>query len=165
MDTQQIENVLSRFTKKIDYKIWPRDVFSRNFNKMTGKINSTPRIFIVNMDRSDMPGSHWVAVYQKNTKIFVFDSAGLPPLYADMLFALRNASKGKKWFWSDRRFQKKTTATCGQFCVVFAIFIDNGRSPEQFIKHCWTDRSVYNFARNVLNVKAPFLIDDVYPPF
>ena len=34
---------------------------------------------ILNFDKHDGPGTHWVGVYQKNAQIVYFDSFGLPP--------------------------------------------------------------------------------------
>ena len=55
---------------------------------------SDVRAYIVNTDKSDQPGEHWIAIYFYNDKkAFYFDSYGIPPLHNDITtFLERNSS-------------------------------------------------------------------------
>lgn len=37
---------------------------------------STGQMAIVNLDRTDEPGSHWIAIYKDHNKLYVYDSFG-----------------------------------------------------------------------------------------
>ena len=49
------------------------------------------RTMIANLDTENLPGSHWVGIYEKDDKIEIFDSFGepLPPLL--QAWAARNS--------------------------------------------------------------------------
>ena len=83
------------------------------------KTVSYPSSFVINLDPSYKPGSHWVAVYfDKNGVGEYFDSfAGYPP--HEIVHFLRSHAKG--WQYNHMQVQELHTTTCGQF-VVFYIY-------------------------------------------
>ena len=42
-------------------------------------------VYVINLDKHDEPGSHWVAVYDDGKIGEYFDSYGLPPKYLEFL--------------------------------------------------------------------------------
>ena len=80
---------------------------------------SYPSSFVINLDPSYKPGSHWVAVYfDKNGVGEYLDSfAHYPP--HEIVHFLRSHAKG--WQYNRMQVQELSTMTCGQF-VVFYIY-------------------------------------------
>lgn len=69
---------------------------------------------IVNLDRSDGAGTHWVAYYKSNNQIEYFDSYGnlRPP--REIVNYL-----GKNIKYNYNRFQKDNSVNCGHLCLRF----------------------------------------------
>ena len=80
---------------------------------------SYPPSFVINLDPSYKPGSHWVAVYfDKNGVGEYFDSFPHYPPH-EVVHFLRSHAKG--WQYNRMQVQELYTTTCGQF-VVFYIY-------------------------------------------
>lgn len=73
--------------------------------------------FIINLDQSHKPGSHWIGVYFKGNTCFYFCSYGTEPKN-DFIneFIQRNA---KYVEWNTSLFQSLTSTTCGLFSLYF----------------------------------------------
>ena len=86
------------------------------------KIISYPSSFVISLDPSYKPSSHWVAVYfDKNGVGEYFDSfAHYPP--HEVVHFLRSHAKG--WQYNHMQVQELYTTMCGQF-VVFSIYQKN----------------------------------------
>ena len=73
---------------------------------------------IVNLDPSNLPGSHWVAIYRRNDGIaYYFDSFGDPPPKPIQTWLCNNSLN-----WS--RFNKEIQSpldkvSCGYLCIQF----------------------------------------------
>ena len=80
---------------------------------------SYPSCFVINLDPSYKPGSHWVAVYfDRNDEGEYSDSfARYPPHKVDHFLC----SHAKGWQYNRMQVQEIYTTTCGQF-VVFYIY-------------------------------------------
>jgi len=139
MNTQQLEQI---FSEKTDFVgVFPSDQIP--------PIQPSPRVkcLIINLDPSDKPGSHWVALsYHRNTlgrnEMEYFDSYGFPPY-------LSIPVKGKNWHltYSKTRFQKEKSTVCGQHCVhfvdkrlagvdfkTFLIRLGKRRDPDKYVR-------------------------------
>lgn len=69
---------------------------------------------IVNLDKSNRPGTHWVAYYKKNKYIEYFDSYGnlKPPL--EIVKYFKDEIK-----YNYNCYQKNNTVICGHLCLAF----------------------------------------------
>ena len=80
---------------------------------------SYPPSFVINLDPSYKPGSHWVAVYfDKNGVGKYFNSFAHYPPHEVVHFLCSHA---KGWQYNPMQVQELYTMTCGQF-VVFYIY-------------------------------------------
>ena len=96
------------------------------------------KFYIVNMEDSHLPGSHWVLVYdgallqtEKHvSSCFYFDSYGIspPPPIRDFM----RRSK-KRLCYSDAQYQMINTSTCGVFCIYVANELLRGKTPLEVI--------------------------------
>lgn len=74
--------------------------------------------FIINLDSSNLSGSHWVGIYfEENNDAFYFDSYGIEPLNKHILKFLKYNSKDI--FYNKYAFQEDFSITCGEFCLYF----------------------------------------------
>lgn len=84
-------------------------------------------IYIVNLDESHKPGSHWVAieiVSKKGEPHFYFDSYGLPPKKMSVKKILR-----PKYTFNRKRLQHVLSTACGQWCLYFLLRRSQGWTP------------------------------------
>ena len=75
MNSRQLAAVMyaDRFTKDLFQGVFPSDVLPIS-------IKQYPACFIANVDKSNMPGSHWIAIYiDKDKQGTFFDSYGNKP--------------------------------------------------------------------------------------
>jgi hypothetical protein len=79
-------------------------------------------------------GSHWVAVHldTRSPTGYYFDSYGLFPLIPAIRHFLRRACI--LWSYNARTLQGFTTDVCGQYACLFALYMDRGLSPRQFLE-------------------------------
>ena len=83
------------------------------------KTVSYPSSYVINLDPSYKPGSHWVAVYfDRNGEGEYFDSLGRYPPHEVEHFLCSHA---KGWKYNHMQVQEIFTTTCGQF-VLFYIY-------------------------------------------
>ena len=79
--------------------------------------------FIVNVDNSTLPGSHWTALVIRGNNAYYFDSFGR--LYdnasfpADYTASLQRLCLGKKMSFQDKVLQGFHSNTCGEYCIYF----------------------------------------------
>jgi len=90
-------------------------------------------IFIANLSYSyEGKGSHWILLsLKRNGELTFFDSLALNMLRPPQLaFIHKNA---KKIIYCKKRVQSFTSSTCGYWCLVFAHFINQGGTLDQFL--------------------------------
>lgn len=79
---------------------------------------------IVNLDRSNMPGSHWTAFYRHGKLTIIYDSFGRP---VSTLFKNLKFGSGKKIDFIESQDydaeQKPEENNCGQNSLAFLMFI------------------------------------------
>ena len=93
-----------------------------------------PHAFIINIDRNNKPGSHWVALYIDafGTATY-FDSFGFPPYQPDIKnFIERNSYKLKN---NPIIIQNIFATTCGLYCVYFVREMVKGKRLIDIISH------------------------------
>jgi hypothetical protein len=93
----------------------------------------SPSFFIVNLDTSNLPGSHWVAIefHHRTKEAFYFDSYGLDPFYKDLDKKL--TSEADVITWNIEKLQNLSTSVCGQYCILFCLLRQKGYSFKNVI--------------------------------
>ena len=86
---------------------------------LTEKKSRTNSKYIVNLDASDNPGSHFVAISVRGHNIFYFDSFALPCTNKYILQAVIESKK--QLIYSISPIQSITSMFCGYFCLSFLI--------------------------------------------
>lgn len=103
-----------------------------------------PRSFIVNLDESWKPGSHWVAIYfPVHGPAFYFDSYGRYPPDAIINFMDRNSKFG--WKYSIRKLQGDLSTLCGYYCIVFLKFAPRYNEFFEIFNECNNDKILKKF--------------------
>ncbi len=94
-----------------------------------------PRSYIINLDESYKPGSHWVAVYfPVNGPAYYFDSFGRYPPDRIINFMERNSKYG--WTFNIKKLQGDLSQLCGYYCIVFLRFAPNYSDFFKKFKYC-----------------------------
>ena len=83
---------------------------------------------IINLQNSNEPGSHWIALKRVKNTIFIFDSFGIG--YLPM--AIFKVYKNFKIIANIYRIQNISSNLCGMFCVLFILY--DTKSKNDFIK-------------------------------
>ena len=99
-------------------------------------IGDFPRCIVVNLDRSDQPGSHWVGLYFVSpSEVEFFDSYGRElKKYSDIDLFVRSNVRGKKSIIENRCIlQGDDTNVCGQWTVQFLWLRSRGLILEDFL--------------------------------
>ncbi len=79
---------------------------------------------IINLDTSDMPGSHWVCAVKSNGKVLVYDSFGRET--DKILRSIHKNNKNVQDTENDAEQHKKET-NCGLRCIAFLkVFHNHG---------------------------------------
>ena len=114
MNTLEIEGLLSRHPQasRLFAGVFPRDLLPHKI------VPGRKCIFIINTDKSDGGGEHWIAVYfAGNRTAEYFDPFGLPPLLDDVEnFIARNC---EMFVYNNRHIQNFLSSSCGLYVVYF----------------------------------------------
>ena len=73
---------------------------------------------IINLQDSNQPGSHWIALKRVKNSIFIFDSFGVGYLPVGIFKAFKNF----KIITNIYRIQDISSNLCGMFCVLFILY-------------------------------------------
>ena len=98
---------------------------------------------IMNLQNSNQPGSHWIALKRVNNTIFVFDSFGIGYLPVGVFKLFKNY----KIITNIYRIQDINSNLCGMFCVLFILY--DVKNKNDFIK-CLTLFNSNDFLKNEL---------------
>lgn len=106
-----------------------KGVYSRNQIPRSLDVNKASA-FVLNLDDSDGPGTHWVAVYHhpKSEYVDYFDSFGLPPP-----LEVQKYTKLKPIQYNDGMLQDLRSSACGYYCINFINFRSQGYSYQKII--------------------------------
>ena len=88
-------------------------------------LTSFPCFLIVNIDSSNMPGSHWIAIGIFSERVEIFDSLGFDifnwsHVPCSLLNFLHNMSRSRRVFVSPR-LQPDNSNMCGFYCMYYII--------------------------------------------
>ena len=81
--------------------------------------------YIVNLNDSTQPGSHWVVIHVKNDIIEYFDSFGLN---APMELVYLSDRMGLNYLYNSTQYQDLKSVLCGYWCLYFVNESRKGRS-------------------------------------
>ena len=89
---------------------------------------------IVNTNPHTEPGTYWQAIHFQNPNRFssgyFFDSYGRCPHIPGILDFIRRHCTVCQY--NKTQLQVPTTTVCGEYCCLFALYMDRGYTPKQF---------------------------------
>ena len=109
LSNTDIDDILSRL--QIKHTIIMRDQIP--------KISLDQYPYILNMDKTKGPGTHWVMFRRKHKSILYFDSFGRPPPQ-ELVDLAQN--KHMKLLYTDNEIQSIRSVACGYFAIVAVLF-------------------------------------------
>lgn len=129
MNTLEIWNALkfNKYTRKHFKGVFPID-------KIPKIIGKRPSLIVVNTDKSDESGTHWLAIYlSSKDKGEFFDSYGRKPTQKEILnFFKRNHIKSV--FYNKTQLQGYLSEVCGQYCCVYLLSKAKNWTLKRFLK-------------------------------
>lgn len=126
-------------------------VYSRD--QLPRRLYRFPCSFIVNTDKQNEPGEHWLAFYyDENRHATFFDPCGLSPsVYGLEAFLHRTANT---WTYNSKRIQSFFSVLCGQICLFF-IYFKSKRFSLNYITSLFSnnyednEKIILNFFKNL----------------
>ena len=96
-----------------------------------------PAARVINTDKAENSGQHWVGAFITESATCFFDSYGFPPLEGTYkeLFKISNAPI----VYNKKCVQSLFTSSCGAFVVCFVYCLSNGYSFDKFLNLFGTD--------------------------
>ena len=94
-------------------------------DELSNLMVKSPCFLIVNLDKRNMVGSHWIAVGVFKNKLEIFDPLGFdlfswPKISCDLLHFLHKYSFSRKVLVS-KRIQASKSQNCGLYCIYYVI--------------------------------------------
>ena len=123
MDNRQIMCSLRNVSSFLG--VFPSDVLLQHSIARSGTL-------IVNTDPHTETGSHWLAIHfqSRSHSSYYFDSYERSPFIPFIQsFIRRNCSV---WDYNSVQLWGPTSAVCGKYCCLFALYMDRGYTPKQF---------------------------------
>lgn len=106
-------------------------------------IISFPAALIVNLDESDSPGSHWIALlFTKGKKCEYFDSYGRKPNNCILKYIAKHV---KSYIYNNVCVQNLWTISCGQMCLYYLVWRCRGIPYSEIIKSMVCDDFIAGF--------------------
>jgi len=113
------------------------------------KLSKYPCSFVLNMDNSNKPGSHWVAVYVPNSQtVLYYDSYGIKPYNKNIQKFLKKFPNSQK---NNITFQSIITDVCGYYVIFFIYMASWGYSLEKIKKILKAQNNKDIFVRNFVH--------------
>ena len=156
MNTQQLKKVMDSDRKCKDQFV---GVFASD--ELPRRINKFPAALIANVDKSSMPGSHWVAIYiNQDQKGQYFDSYGVGPRQNKMFFERFLKNNCTTWDFNPKVLQGQYSAVCGQYCLFYLLHKCRGIPLKEILK-CFSDNRFENDAFVNHFIREKFALDTV----
>jgi hypothetical protein len=127
-NTELIE-YLQKYNNKNDY-VFSGVIMSNEVSKIVVK---DKQFFIVNYDKTNEPGSHWVVIVKDGGEVYHFGSYGIPPIQS-----IKAKFSKYKLLYNDRPVQLSGTNICGHLCINFIehMILLKRRTFYNFITEC-----------------------------
>lgn len=136
-----IWNVLKNLPNFIG--VIPQDYLS-NF-----KIVSFPVSFVINLDLSNQPGSHWIGILLSTTDIKIYDSLSLDPQMSpnkpSFLLNFLKKFKSSHTIYLTPHLQPINSNTCGFYCIFFlysSLFLSFNDTLSIFSTNCFLNDKI-----------------------
>lgn len=130
MNTHQIMDIL---LNDKDMRNQYGGVWAANALKSPRKI-TRPKLYIVNTDESNLPGSHWVLFYiPREGYPEFFDSLGRKPYDYHPYFERFLLSYDKSYMQNVKRLQNYESTLCGAYCIFYAVHRCKGYSMRAIV--------------------------------
>ena len=133
-------------------------------DKLPETVDRYPRAYVANVDRSNMPGSHWIVFwFASPSHGEFFDSLGQRPetyTFSFVSFLARNSSK---WTCNHRTVQSAFSNVCGHFCIYYIFYRCRNMSMStimyKFTRNLeQNDELVASFVRKMFHVYIHFIL-------
>ena len=99
-----------------------------SYDELSGYEKETG-FFVVNLDESTGPGTHWVCLHLNNTRTEYFDSLGNEP--KKLVPFLSNLKCD--YIYNIKQLQSNDSDVCGDYCVLFCYLRSRGYTFEQIL--------------------------------
>lgn len=129
MDNHTINKLLSR--NKITQNRFG-GVYAADTLKERERDKVKNRYYVVNLDKSNQPGSHWIAIYvaENGEDNEYFDSYGWRPHANALKFeTFMNFS----YIYQNRQLQHPVSTVCGQYCMFYIWCKCKGKTLQQIV--------------------------------
>ena len=94
-------------------------------DRLPSRIKQYPAGLIANVDRSNKPGSHWIAIY--------IDSYGNKPEFYEYSFKEFLEENSRAYTFNNPCLQSLYSRVCGQYCLYFFLFKARSFSLETIV--------------------------------
>ena len=109
-----------------------------------------PSCFILNNQKSNQPGQHWIAIYfGKNQKAEFFDSFGQSAKYYNLENYIKTRSKG--FVNSNIKLQSNYSTFCGYYCVLYILLKSRGWTLSKILKQFKSPRLNDKLIKRLIN--------------
>lgn len=152
LSTNDITNVLKQY-ENFDLSFHYAGTFPSDFYKVFSfdwdtLFASSKSALVLNLDKHDEPGSHWVAVFVDNLHrtVELFDSTGVPPpreIKTIMKKIMRRATNYK--YLENKIVHQKEDGECGVYAAYYVIQRILGRSFQDISTHVISDSQIRQF--------------------
>lgn len=105
-------------------------------------ITKRPVVIVANHDKSNRPGSHWVAIYFGYDHAEYFDSFGMKPPTHFEKYLKRYTTH---WIYNVHQIQSVISQYCGHHCVFFAVRKSQGKHLYDILKSYTNDTALNDF--------------------
>jgi hypothetical protein len=113
MNATEINEILRRHCGELFIGVFAKD-------RLPTKLPRRPALMVVNTDRANQPGTHWLAMFfDDDGSGEYFDSFGEP---AEETFALYMNKHCTRWIFSERQLQSVVSRFCGHHVVFYALY-------------------------------------------
>ena len=103
-----------------DIQNWVKYLRLNNFGGVISRdqvIDCIPQhSYVINLNESDEPGSHWVAMFFGSSLVLYFDSFGLAPPQELLMLCKKHRIN---YAYNNTHYQALTSVLCGYYCLFF----------------------------------------------
>ena len=116
---------------QINRLLRPLNIFRGVYASDRLPISPRNGVYIINLDPSNLPGSHWVAVYLRNHLAEYFDSYGLLPFVPNIINFLKTFTV----IHNRVQIQSFRSDICGEYCCLYTVSKSLGQTLHKFLTH------------------------------
>jgi hypothetical protein len=153
LTTFQIKQIMFKWTKinkNVFFDVGPCDLYKHlDFELLK---NYRYNAFVLNLDNSKLPGSHWIAIFTDTHTIEYFDSEGnkvANKCLQRFIKKLQDLYPSKKVLYNRNKFQR-SGVNCGVFSIFFIIQRLLGKSFSQVTNDIIDERQIILYRKLLL---------------